>query len=112
MEMTLKQITARSSRDILVKPIITEKSIENAQDHKYTFEVERKSNKHEIRKAIEDIFKVTVTKITTCNVRGKRRVRMDKRGRHAGYSNNWKKAVVTLKEGDKIELAGFNPFEI
>ncbi len=111
-ELKLKDINRRSSRDIILKPIITEKSMENAQLNKYTFEVDRDSNKREIRKAIEDIFKVTVTKITTSNLKGKRRIRMDKRGRHVGYSNDWKKAVVTLKEGDRIELAGFNPFEV
>jgi len=111
-ELNLKSLTARSSRDIIFRPIVTEKSVSNAMQNKYTFEVALDANKIEIRKAIEDIFKVRVTKVTTINLRGKRRVRFDKRGRHVGYSNDSKKAVVTLKEGDKIELAGLNPFEM
>jgi large subunit ribosomal protein L23 len=111
-ELKLKETTAKSSRDIVKQPIITEKSMENAVAQKYTFEVEPSANKIEIRKAIEDIFNVKVLKITTAAVKGKRRVRFDKKGRHVGYSKSWKKAIVTLKDGDKIELGGFNPFEM
>jgi large subunit ribosomal protein L23 len=110
-ELKLKEVTAKSSRDIIVKPIITEKSMDNAADNKYTFRVAKDANKREIRMAVEDIFKVKVTKITTINLKGKKRMRFDKKGRHLGYTNDWKKAVVTLKTGDKIELAGYNPFE-
>jgi large subunit ribosomal protein L23 len=105
-------LTEKSSRDIVKRPIVTEKTVENAQQSKYTFEVSPEANKIEIRKAIQDIFKVTVTKVTTINMNGKRRVRFDKKGRHAGYSRDWKKAVVTLKEGERIEIAGLNPFEV
>lgn len=112
-ELKLKQETRKSSRDILVRPVITEKSIQDATlSNKYTFEVTLGSNKIEIRQAVEDIFKVKVINVTTTTVKGKRRVRFDKRGRHVGYSKDWKKARVALKEGDKIEIAGFNPFEM
>jgi large subunit ribosomal protein L23 len=110
--ISLKEETKRSSRDIIKRPVITEKSVEDASYNKYTFEVDGKANKVEIRKAVEDIFKVKVTKITTEKIKGKRKIRFDKKGRHAGYSSDWKKARVTLKEGDKIEISGFNPFEI
>ncbi len=102
----------RSSRDIVFRPIITEKSLGKASLNQYTFEVDRRANKIEIRKAIEDIFKVTVVNVCTIKMPGKKRVRFDKRGRHMGYTNNRKKAVVTLKEGDVIEIAGLNPFEV
>ena len=112
-ELKLHEIAkSRSSRDIVLKPLITEKSMGNAQINKYTFEVDPKANKIEIRKAIEDIFKVKVTKVNTVKMPRKRRVRFDKKGRHIGFTRLRKKAVVTLKEGDAIELAGFNPFEM
>ncbi len=84
----------------------------NATMNKYTFEVDPEANKIEIRKAVEDIFKVTVTKVNTVKMPGKRRIRFDRRGRHVGFTKNRKKAVVTLKEGDVIEIAGLNPFEM
>ncbi len=112
-ELRLKDVAkSRSPRDILVRPIITEKSITNAQDNKYTFEVDPRANKIEIRNAVESVFKVNVTKVTTVNMKGKKRLRFTRRGRMEGRTKDWKKAVVTLKEGDKIEIAGFDPFEM
>ncbi len=111
-DLKLKEVAAKSSRDIIIRPIITEKSVQDAMHNKYTFEVDPKANKIEIRKAIEDIFKVRVVKVTTTMRKGKKRTRFDKRGRHTGYTRKWKKAVVKLKEGDRIEIAGFNPFEV
>jgi len=111
-ELKLHEVAVKSSRDIIYKPMITEKSINNAGIGKYTFIVDPRANKIEIRKAVEDIFKVKVIKVNTIKLPGKRRVRFDKRGRHVGYTKNRKKAVVTLKEGDTIEIGGSNPFEI
>ncbi|MCE1247170.1 MAG: 50S ribosomal protein L23 [Firmicutes bacterium] len=111
-ELKLHQVATKSSRDIIYRPLITEKSMNNATKSKYTFEVDPGANKIEIRKAIEDIFKVTVTKVNTSKLPGKRRVRFDKRGRHIGYTKTRKKAVVTLKAGDVIEIGGLNPFEM
>jgi len=112
-ELKLKEVVkTRSSRDIILRPIITEKSIGKASLNQYTFEVDPKANKIEVRKAIEDIFKVTVVKVCTIKMPGKRRVRFDKRGRHVGYTKDRKKAIITLKEGDVIEIAGLNPFEV
>lgn len=69
--------------------------------NQYTFVVDRRANKTQIRQAVQEIFKVKVAKVNTCNVRGKlRRQRRPDQGR----TSNWKKAVVTLKEGDKIVL--------
>ncbi len=96
-----------TAREIIKKPIVTEKSMEGAAYNKYTFRVDVKSNKIEIRKAIEKIFNVKVTKVNTLNVEGKTR----KRGRYEGKTSDWKKAIVTLREGDKIEIGGVDYFE-
>jgi large subunit ribosomal protein L23 len=90
---------------ILIRPLYTEK-IAKLQDeeNKYAFEVDRKSNKIEIRKEIENRFEVKVKKIQTMTVRGKMRQQMTRAGRFYGRRPDWKKAVVTLAEGDKIDL--------
>jgi len=87
--------------DIIRKPIITEQSMENVADKKYTFEVAVGANKIEIKKAIEEIFKVKVEKVTTMNMKGKPK----RMGVHAGFRPDWKKAMVKLTEDSKtIEL--------
>lgn len=89
---------------IIFRPIVTEK-ISNLQDKGvYAFEVEPKANKIEIVKAIENKFKVTVTKVRTMNFKGKTKTQMTRRGRFEGKTSHFKKAVVTLKAGDKIDL--------
>jgi large subunit ribosomal protein L23 len=97
----------RTAREIIKRPIITEKSMEGSTFNKYTFRVDPDVNKIEIRKAIQEIFKVKVIKVHTMNVHGKTRVR----GRYKGTTPDWKKAIVTLKEGDKIEIGGVDYFE-
>lgn len=72
---------------VVKKPIVTEKSTMQASQGKYVFEVDKRASKKDIKQAVEKLFSVTVLGVTTANVRG-----------------DWKKAVVTLKEGDKIEL--------
>ena len=74
------------------------------EENKYAFEVDRESNKIEIRKEIEKRFEVKITKIQTMVVRGKLRQQMTKAGRFYGRRPDWKKAIVTLSEGDKIDL--------
>lgn len=96
------------SRDIIKRPLVTEKSVDNAGLHKYTFEVDPRANKIEIRKAVEDIFKVKVRKVNTMNFKGKKRAF----GRYVGKISDWKKAIVTLREGEKIELDGIDYFEM
>lgn len=83
--------------DIIIKPIITEKAMSGMAMKKYTFKVAKNANKIEIAKAIEEIFKVTVSKVNTVSVRG----RFRRQGKYQGYTPSWKKAVVTLKEGSK-----------
>jgi large subunit ribosomal protein L23 len=71
-------------------------------ENKYTFEVDMRANKTQIKDAVEEIFKVEVEKVNTSRVRGKLR----RMGRHEGYTSDWKKAVVTLKPGHSIEVLG------
>jgi large subunit ribosomal protein L23 len=85
------------AQDIILKPIITERSMEGLRIRKYTFRVAKKSNKIEIAKAIEELFGVSVSKVNTMNVRG----RSKRMGIHSGYTPSWKKAIVTLKEDSK-----------
>jgi large subunit ribosomal protein L23 len=90
---------------LLIRPLYTEK-IAKLQDeeNKYAFEVDRESNKIEIRKEIENRFEVKVIKIQTMVVRGKMRQQMTRAGRFYGRRPDWKKAIITLAEGDKIDL--------
>jgi large subunit ribosomal protein L23 len=87
-------------RDIILKPVISEKSYDMISQNRYTFEVAKTASKPQIAQAVTDIFGVTVTSVNTMNVTGKpRRVRAAK-----GKTRDWKKAVVTLKAGDSIEF--------
>lgn len=84
--------------DIIVRPIITERSMEQLAQGKYTFEVAKTANKIEIAQAIEALFAgVKVASVNTMHVRG----RMKTRGRIQGYTASWKKAIVTLEKGSK-----------
>ena len=91
---------------LLIRPIITEKMTAMADARQYAFEVPIKSNKIEICKAVEKKFNVKVTSIRTVRVKGKRKSQFTKRGRMEGFNRSWKKAIVTLKEGDKIDFFG------
>ena len=88
------------AREIIIKPVVTEKSVDLMQENKYCFKVAKDANKIEIKNAIEEIFKVTVVNVNTVNVHGK----MKRMGRTQGMAASWKKAVVTLREGDSIEV--------
>lgn len=92
-----------TSKKILIKPVITEKSIMEANlNNKFTFVVSLEAGKIEIAKAIKEKFDVTVKSVTTINVLGKKVLWGKKR--QPGKRNNYKKAIVTLKKGDKIAL--------
>jgi len=89
-------------RDIILRPVISEKSYGLLEDNKYTFVVRPDANKTQIKIAIEQIFNVTVLGVNTLNRQGKR-----KRTRHGfGSRKNTKRAVVSLKPGDTIEIFG------
>jgi large subunit ribosomal protein L23 len=85
---------------ILVRPIVTERSYSLLEQQKYTFEVDKRSTKEAIAKAVELAFNVTVLGVNTSNRKGK----FKRQGKTSGYTKNWKKAIVTLKEGDRIEI--------
>lgn len=87
-------------RDIIIKPIVTEKSMGLLADNKYTFIVDKRANKTEIKNAIENIFNVRVEKVYTMIVKGKPK----RQGRSTGYTPDRKKAIVILKPGQKIKL--------
>jgi large subunit ribosomal protein L23 len=85
-------------QDIILAPVITERSTDSLTMGKYTFKVDKRANKIEIKKAVEALFAgVEVAKVNTMNVRGKFR----RQGRNSGYTASWKKAIVTLAEGSK-----------
>ena len=90
-----------SLEHLIVAPLITEKGTMTAEKgNQVVFKVRPEASKDKIREAIEKMFKVTVMRVRTLNLLGKTR----KRGRDVGRRPNWKKAYVTLKEGDRIEF--------
>jgi len=86
--------------EVLRRPLITEKNTELQTKGKYAFEVAGESNKHQIKQAVEEAFKVKVTAVNVMTVPGKTR----RIGRRQVLTRSWKKAIVTLKSGDKISL--------
>ena len=91
----------KSLTEVLVRPVVTEKSTEMSEiRNKYVFEVAHDSNKHEIKRAVEQFFGVKVLEVRTMNVKGKPK----RLGIHSGYRPSWKKAIVTLNPEDKIDL--------
>ena len=90
----------KDPREVIIRPIITEHSYDMMETNTYTFEVAKSANKIEIAQAVHEIFNVEVVKVNTLNVKVKpKRLR----GR-IGLTRTWKKAMVTLKEGDTIEI--------
>lgn len=87
-------------REIVKKPVVSEKSMGLMAENKYTFFVDKRANKIQIKNAIQDIFDVTVLDVKTMIVKGK----MKRMGRYQGMTPDRKKAIVTLKQGDKIEI--------
>ena len=80
------------AEEIIIRPIVTEKSNDALQEGKYTFEVNKKATKVEIAKAVEKLFEVKVLKVNTMNVNGKKK----RVGYHTGKTSDWKKAIVTI----------------
>ena len=85
------------ARDIILAPVVTEKSVALMADKKYTFKVEKTANKIQIAKAVEEIFGVKVAKVNTISMKGAKR----RMGRFEGYRSDWKKAIVTLTADSK-----------
>ena len=89
----------RDARDVLRAPVISEKSVGLVEENKYSFWVEPAANKIEIKAAIEKMFKVTVLEVRTMNIKGKKK----RVGKYQGKTSGRKKAIATLKDGDKID---------
>lgn len=90
----------RNPHDVLIRPVLSEKSYSLLADNKYTFVVNADANKIEIKNAVEKLFNVTVLNVNTINVKGKAK----RMGKHVGRTSDKKKAIVTLQDGDKIEI--------
>ena len=85
------------ARDIIIAPVVTEKSVTMMADKKYTFKVDKNANKIQIANAVEAIFGVKVAKVNTISMKGAKR----RMGRFEGYRSDWKKAIVTLTADSK-----------
>ena len=87
--------------DVVLRPVVTEKSTQGAENNQVTFRVARGATKPEIKQAVEGLFGVTVTKVNTLNQRGKVKRFRGRLGKRSDY----KKAIVTLSEGDSIDVS-------
>ena len=88
------------ARDVLIRPVISEKATDLLQDGKYTFMVLIKANKVQVRQAVEQIFKVKVVSVNTVRMQGKTK----RMGKYVGKRSDYKKAIVTLAPGNQIEI--------
>lgn len=86
--------------DIIIAPVITEKSMVNRQNNVYTFKVAKDATKTDIKRAVEEAFSVSVESVNTLNTKSKRR----RVGRYSGRTKTYKKAIVTLAQGSSIEI--------
>ena len=88
--------------EVIIRPVVTERSFKLMEDNKYTFEVAKTANKYQIRDAVEELFDVTVVSVNTINVKSKPK----RLGMNEGRTRTWKKAIVTVADGDTIEIFG------
>jgi large subunit ribosomal protein L23 len=93
-----------SATQIILRPVISEKSMSQSTVNKYTFAVADEANKMQIKAAVEELFKVTVLDVNVLTMKRKEKSRNRRRGRQVGYTPPWKKAVVTIQAGDSIEF--------
>lgn len=89
------------AQDIIIKPLMTEKSYAGIASKVYTFVVNKAANKVEIKNAVEELFNVEVAKVNTLNVKGHTKTQNTKKGRTVGKTSDYKKAIVSLKESSK-----------
>jgi len=100
------------SRRVVIRPVVTEKSVSHTAESQYAFDVDPRASKRHVKAAIEEIFKVKVLRVNTVTVHGKRKRDLRKRTMKPTIQHtDRKKAIVTLRAGDKIELGGVNYFE-
>jgi large subunit ribosomal protein L23 len=88
----------------VLRPVISEKSMDETQRGKYTFAVHDDANKLQIKAAVEELFKVRVLEVNVLTIKAKEKSRNRRRGRVRGWTSPWKKAIVSVAEGDKIEF--------
>jgi large subunit ribosomal protein L23 len=93
-----------TAHEIVVRPVISEKSMDEAARGKYTFRVHEDASKIQVKAAVEELFKVDVTAVNVLWTKAREKRRSTKRGRISGYTTPWRKAVVTVKPGQKIEF--------
>ena len=91
------------SRDVILRPVVTEASMAEMDNKRYTFDVDTRATKTEVKKAVEDVFDVKVVKVNIMNVKGK----LKRQGRYSGYTKIRRKAIVTLSSDSK-EIKLFN----
>jgi large subunit ribosomal protein L23 len=89
---------------IILRPVISEKSMDHTQRSKYTFAVHHDANKLQIKQAVEELFKVKVLAVNVLTEKPHEKHRGTRRGRISGYTSAWRKAIVTIAAGDKIEF--------
>ena len=100
-------MSALTAPEIILRPVVSEKSIDQSQHGHYTFRVHPDANKIQIKAAIEELYaseKVTVVSVNVLTTKAKEKRRGTKRGRISGYTTPWRKAIVTLAPGQKIEF--------
>lgn len=90
--------------EVIVRPVISEKSMDETQRGKYTFRVHDEANKLMVKQAVEELFKVNVLDVNVSTTKAKEKSRNRRRGRQEGWTSPWKKAVVTIASGQKIEF--------
>ena len=97
----------KSAEAILRRPLLTEKMLKQQDSHNsFGFEVAPSANKHDIKRAVQEKFKVVVTQVRTINMKGKSKRQNTRRGMTKGVRRDWKKAIVTLRQGDTIDFFG------
>ena len=100
-------MSALTAPEIILRPVISEKSIDESSRGKYTFAVHGDANKIQIKAAVEELYrseKITVVSVNVLTTKSKEKRRGTKRGRITGYTTPWRKAIVTLAPGQKIEF--------
>jgi large subunit ribosomal protein L23 len=93
-----------TAHEIILRPVISEKSMDESQHGKYTFAVHDDASKIQVKAAVEELFKVQVTAVNVLTTKAHQKRRGTKRGRIVGWTTPWRKAIVTLATGQKIEF--------
>jgi large subunit ribosomal protein L23 len=93
-----------SAHEIVIRPVISEKSMDEAGHGKYTFRVHPDATKIQVKAAVEELFKVSVTAVNVLTTQPKEKRRGTRRGRISGFTSAWRKAIVTVAAGQKIEF--------